>query len=396
MARAPIPIGELNRRIPEQGRIRIGKKVPIPGKPGKSRPAKLETFRFTSVDKAALETLAAKYGGTVQPWSDPLAPAGQWEVTTTATSLPIILPPDPLGETPVYEMWDGGALVKRCDGIDQVRTVATEDGGQESIDPCECAAAQRLSCKIKLRLNVILREVQFGGTWLLTSSGDNASEEMPGMVAMILQTQASGLQTAELYLSQRTRQVFTDKGGKQTRKFVVPMLRIAGATLEELAAGGGQVRALGSAPSNVVPIRPELEASNIGSGDSTADVADDVPLPNDPEFHDDNDDDIADAEIVDDTLVDQLARSIDQARKPQARLAILCNEVAKASTLVITGDDLRHLLVKRITQGRTESSKELTDAERKDAIDLLVAFKNGTRQWKLNAEGNLMIGRPQQ
>lgn len=51
------PILDLQRRLHEAGRIRIGVQVPT-GKQGKTRPAKLTTLRFTGQDRRALERVA--------------------------------------------------------------------------------------------------------------------------------------------------------------------------------------------------------------------------------------------------------------------------------------------------------------------------------------------------
>lgn len=49
---------DVQRRLVELGRIRLGQKAP-----GKGNPQRLETFRLTSASRSLLEAAAAIYGG---------------------------------------------------------------------------------------------------------------------------------------------------------------------------------------------------------------------------------------------------------------------------------------------------------------------------------------------
>ena len=70
----------IEHRPTELGRIRLGDKSP------KGLPTKIETWRLTSANKAALEAAAAIYGGTVEAWTD--APdEGYFELLTESTAL---------------------------------------------------------------------------------------------------------------------------------------------------------------------------------------------------------------------------------------------------------------------------------------------------------------------
>ncbi len=232
MAREIQPLAQLNRRIPEQGRIRIGKKV---GEKG--RPSKISTFRFTSQDRTAIEQIAAMYGGTAEPWSDDRHP-NQWQVETLVTEIDVVLPPGCLGDGPVYELWNKGGLLRRCDGVTcQVPKSAGDDHWMEPT-PCICRADGTEDCKVKLRLQVLLRgEVRFAGAWLLTTSSWNAAQELPGMVDMILAMQSGNLPLGILRLEQRV----SNRGGK-TYHFNIPVLAVD-ASLTEIAAGGNQLTA---------------------------------------------------------------------------------------------------------------------------------------------------------
>lgn len=246
--RAVVPIRDMARRIPEAGRIRFGVKT------GKAMKA-LDTFRFTSHDEEALTQIATLYGGTVAPWSDPKAAEGQHEVITEASEIRIVLPPDPLGGTPIYELWGGGGCERRCDGLNAEIVVKGQDGAEMSQVPCICTAANAMACEPRTRLSVILPEIRFGGVWRLETKSWNAAQEMPGMVDLIQTMQERGLTRGLLALKHRRSTV-----AGQTRRFVVPVLGVD-ETLNALASGAAQVGALGAAPQPL----PELEAGEDAS-----------------------------------------------------------------------------------------------------------------------------------
>lgn len=261
MTRPVVPIANLHRRIPEAGRIRFGVKT------AKAMKA-LDTFRFTSHDEQALGQIAGMYGGTVKPWSDPKAAEGQFEVITTAGEIRIVLPPDPLGGTPIYESWGGGGCERRCDGLTAEITTRGPDGAERTDVPCICSAQQAMTCEPRTRLAVILPEIRFGGVWRLETKSWNAAQEMPGMVELIQSLQERGLTRGVLALKHR-RSVTAG----ETHKFIVPVLGID-ETIEALASGGARV---GSLPASTQPSAGELEPAP----------------PADP------DDEVVDAEIVD-------------------------------------------------------------------------------------------------
>src|ERR1700730_1926927 len=60
-------------RLPEVGRLRLGEK-----KGEKGYPAKFDTFRFTSRDRALMDIVAKRFGGEVTPWASDEGP--QWQV----------------------------------------------------------------------------------------------------------------------------------------------------------------------------------------------------------------------------------------------------------------------------------------------------------------------------
>lgn len=285
MSRPVVPIRSLSMRLPDVGRIRTGKKGP------KGQPQKLDTFRFTSPDRTALDQIAQLYGGTVTPWKEPKASAGQFEVITGANEIRIALPPDALGESPVYEMWSGGGCQRRCDGETCEIAVADNDGFDLQQHPCLCLAKNVLECKVKTRLSVLLPEVRMTGVWRLDSGSWNVAQEMPAMVEAIRQLQDRGIVRGLLRLEQRT-QVLAGR----TNKFAVPVLGID-ETVEALAAGHARLGAIGAGSS---PPVPEL-------GPGTSEGEDQPPAGTDGEVTTPDraaspsaalDDEVVDAEIV--------------------------------------------------------------------------------------------------
>lgn len=222
------PIAEFGR-APEQGRIRYGMKTISAN--GKVIPKSITKFRFTSSDLTALDQIAALYGGKVSPWEKEYS-----EVVSTVAEVPIVLPPNPLGDGPVYELWKGAQCVRRCDGISAWVPTRTPDGSELLEVPCLCNEAQKLECKPTTRLSVILPEVRFGGVWRLDCKGFYGTNELPAMVSTVQELQGRGLSRAYLALERRQR---------GTKSFVVPVIRLQ-ATPNQLveAREAGQVPAL--------------------------------------------------------------------------------------------------------------------------------------------------------
>lgn len=270
-----MPIANIQRRLPEAGRIRFGVKS------GKAMKA-LSTFRFTSHDEEALGQIAGLYGGEVKPWSDPKAAQGQHEVITQASEIRIVLPPDPLGGTPVYESWGGGGCERRCDGLNAEISTRGPDGAEMTSVPCLCSAQGAMACEPRTRLSVILPEIRFGGVWRLETKSWNAAQEMPGMVSLIQSLQERGLTRGVLALKHR-RSV----SAGETHRFIVPVLGVD-ETIDALASGAAQVGAL---PSSAMPPAGELEA-----GDENVITE---PM-GDHGFGTGEDDEPVDAEIVED------------------------------------------------------------------------------------------------
>ncbi len=201
-----MPIIALQRRLREAGRIRIGEQVVAAN--GKKRPAKLDSFRFTSSDKLSMDSIAEVCGGEVKPWEG--APVGtQWELYAETTTLDVIVPPVDLAFSQFFELWSGGGCVRRCDG--QTNLITDK--------PCVCDPDEP-ECKPTTRLGVILTAVQGIGMWRLETHGWNAASELTGAIEVLRIVQNGGrMIPARLMLEQRQ----SKKDGK-TFNYAVPVL----------------------------------------------------------------------------------------------------------------------------------------------------------------------------
>lgn len=241
-----MPILDLQRRLHELGRIRIGERRPTSG--GKSRPAKLEVFRLTSRDRRAIDAAAAVYGGEPQKWAGPDG-VQQWEVYTSAAEMAVVVPPEDLAFSQFYELWSGGGCQRRCDG----RTEFIAD------QPCVCNPADR-ECDTHTRLSVILRDIPGLGVWRLDTQGWYAATELRGAVDVLAATTAVGrMLPARLRLEQRS----VMRPGQPRRDFAVPVLEIDVAFHELQSLAGSSAAALPTAepPAAIHERRQELPAA---------------------------------------------------------------------------------------------------------------------------------------
>ena len=198
----------LQRRLHEAGRIRIGDTVPS----GRGRrPVKLTTFRFTSRNQRSIEAVARTYGGTVKAWEN--APGGdQWEVVTEASEIPVVVPPEQMSFSQHYELWSGGGCNRRC------------DGEHESISqgPCICDPDDR-ECKPHTRLSLMLAAYPGTGLWRIDTSGYYAAVELGGameVAAMLTATVGRAVLPGMLRVEART----VKRPDKPPNNFTVPVL----------------------------------------------------------------------------------------------------------------------------------------------------------------------------
>lgn len=272
------PIIDLQRRLVEVGRVRMGKK-------DGNRPVRLNTWRLTSSDRARLEAAAGLFGGTVAAWDG--SPKGdEFELITTVAELPILLlPGQALSQW--HELWSGGGCQRRCDGEREIL----------ADQPCVCdTEGGDRKCKPTTRLSVMLPDVPGLGCWRLESHGFYAAVELSATAAMLEQATARGqMLPARLRIDQR-RQV---KDG-QTTRYAVPVIDIDVRFRDAIAGiGGARTEVLEAAPdyralpasTGGVSVREGLDAaarqaqpkaatarSAAPIGD-TIDFASDVPVP---------------------------------------------------------------------------------------------------------------------
>jgi hypothetical protein len=270
-----IPLSQIENRPPEAGRIRLGEK-----RNGKM--TRLDTWRFTSPERAQIEAVAEVYGGTVRQWNEPKAnPPNQWDVVTDTDRLHVWLPPGSL--TSSYEKWSqGGGCERRCDG--ENCTVYYKTGPERM--PCVCATEEGdAQCKTTSRLSVMVPEIPFSGVYRLDTKSEYFHREAPGMIHMIEAMQAANrIVKVDLLITHRSR-----KTAQGTRHFPVPQI-VLGQSPEQILVGHAGIGQLSEGA------RPLA----LGSGFVEAE-----PQVMDPVWHGtDVDDEVIDGEIVDAEVVE--------------------------------------------------------------------------------------------
>jgi hypothetical protein len=241
-----MPILDLQTRARELGRIRLGQVVTANGK---TRPEKVDRFRFTSYSRELLDQVAALYGGTVGEWQPQGNGARGFEVLTDARRVPILVPPQPVSQW--YELWSGGGCQRRCDGTTE----------QLTDRPCVCDPdPEERECKPTTRLNVMLRDVPGLGVWRLESHGYYAAVELPAVAEFL--AAARGYVPAALLLEERTA-----KRGGQTRRYMVPAIEVEQITPAQLMSGAVQ----GMQPAEIAAAEPAaIEAGRPDWGELVA------------------------------------------------------------------------------------------------------------------------------
>lgn len=340
-------ISQLGTRVREQGRLRMGVKT------GSAMKA-LRHWRFTSPEREPLEQLAALYGGKVKPWSDSKAGQGgdQFELLSTSAKIHVFIPPG--GLSTWYEEWSGGGIKRRCDG----ETVWL-DGDEEKPTPCICNASQKMVCKPKTRLSVVLPEIQpFGGVWRLDTGSWNAADEMAAMERMLDALQVDGLVNAELLIEERQKMV---KGRKS--KFVVPVILVSASAQQALDAPDG-LALLAPAPALALEAGagPEVLADP-----SAATQQGDEP-------------DIVDAQIVD---IDGYDRSgMDE------RLTIALDLIVQRHE--VTYPELAAAFAVSASNGDTTDLDALADSQHAGAVTVAERMAQGQRQFLGIKDGRLV------
>ena len=298
MTRALVPLHERDTRMPEAGRIRLGIRS------GKAMKA-LHTFRFTASSRENIDELAHLYGGKVEPMADPKS-QHKFQVTSTTDSIPIYLPRDSFSTW--YELWEGSGRKRQCDGVTASIPRQTPDGWEPVDVDCICHAEGRTTCRPVSRLNVIIPTIAFAGVWRLETKGWNAMAELPGMIKIVEALNEQGqLVQATLSVQQRSK---IGPNGKSN--FVVPVISLPFTPADALT-GAANVTAIASAPS--------FGALEAGPHQQGVEVPVSLRVV--------HDDDIIDAEIVeDDPLRDRFEDMCTERYLPYDRLwPALCRQV---------------------------------------------------------------------
>jgi hypothetical protein len=231
MQRRSLPIGE----------IRMGTSVAVAGKDYR-KPVRLETWRFTTASEAAVEVVAAKYGGKVAPWE---RKKGRWEVITDRTAIDVWVPPRGEAVDANMELWNGPKCLRRCDGVTM---------SLPSRRPCQCpqpddprdpvsvmaARAERdrlaglrppQACKVLTRISVTIPDLPgLLGVWRLNTGSVNAAVETGDSgEAMAIAREGGVYLPAVLRMEWRVRSA-------DGSPYQVPVLQI-GLSMRELADG---------------------------------------------------------------------------------------------------------------------------------------------------------------
>lgn len=231
-----MPIIDIQRRLREVGRIRLGEQVANKSGNG-THPAKIDKFRFTSPDERSINAIAGIYGGIPQPWEG-AAVGEQWELYADSKELDVLVPPIELAWSQWMENWSGAVCRNRCDGQTDIKNDTA----------CSCDPDSP-TCKPTSRLGVILTAVDGIGIWRLESHGWNAASELNGSIEVLRVVQNRGAMVpARLLLEQRQQKKVGKDGKPETFNFAVPVLDL---NLSVAALTGGATRQL---ESGVTPI----------------------------------------------------------------------------------------------------------------------------------------------
>jgi hypothetical protein len=232
-----MPILDLQMRMRQLGEIRIGHAIDTGrlDKNGKAvkRPAKLNAFRFTSPSREILTSVATLYGGEVKPWTPANGGPSEFEVYSTSTRLPVLIPPrDSVSQW--YELYAGSKCQRRCDGVTE----------HKQDRPCMCNPEER-DCKITTRVNVMLRNLPALGQWLLISKGYHAAVTLPPAAELL--AKAGGYVEGWLGMEEKSA-IVKDKPAR----FMVPTLDVE-ITPTALMAGNitGATPAVATGPERV-------------------------------------------------------------------------------------------------------------------------------------------------
>lgn len=233
---------DIQRRGQQIGRLRIGQQVAIikDGRDtGKTRPAKLDCFRFTTGSRMTAFAIAELYGGEVREWGK------EFEVITGQSVIGVTVPPRDEVVSQWYEMWSAGGCQRRCDSQreqisngpclcphadDPSDTEAVAEAALERADLAKANPPQ--ACKLITRIAVMIPDLPGLGVFRLDTSSYYAAVEIGDSAALMQMARDRGVfLPAMLRIEQRKR-----VAGGQTKNYPVPVLEVL-ATFRSLATG---------------------------------------------------------------------------------------------------------------------------------------------------------------
>jgi hypothetical protein len=228
------------------GQIKAGDKEDLGG--GKSRPHRLDGFRFTTPAPSVAAQIAEHYqGDEPRPWGK------QWEVYTKVREIAVALPPGNLVISQAMMRWSGGGPTMVCDGVStsqpergpcqcpQPADPGDPDSVWEAIRERRKLAGQKTprGCYPYTWINVCLVDIGGFGVWQLLSKSENAAAEIIQQAALLEQARAAGQYLpARLALEYREARV-----DGMLRQYNVPALRID-ASIRAIASGDFAGRSL--------------------------------------------------------------------------------------------------------------------------------------------------------
>lgn len=270
-----MPLLDVQRRGQQLGRIRLGQTVTT--KDGKNRPARLDTFRFTTQSRVAAQAIAELYGGEIKDWNN------EFEVITSKSAIGVTVPPRDQVVSQWYEMWSKGGCQRRCDSQTEQIT-----GG-----PCQCphaddptdlaqveaAAKERArlaamnppqACKAVTRISVMIPDLPGLGVFRLDTGSYYAAVEIGDAAALMQAARDQGVFLPAVLRIEHRQRVAEGR----TKKFPVPVLEVM-ATFREIASG--QLEAGGLAAQ--LPPPPAMQRRAITSGQPAQNPAPAAALP---------------------------------------------------------------------------------------------------------------------
>lgn len=372
-----MPMLDIQKRHAEVFRIRLGDKGP------KGQPQKLtDSMRVTSPNRSVVEAFVDVYGGEVTAWEN------QWQAYLPVTALPVLILP---GQSIVqwWELYKQSVCERRCDGeVEQL-------SGQACKCPADITVRMQTkgACRPMTRINVVCPEVAVVGAGSLVTHGMIAAETLPQSVAVAEAALARGLMVPGML------RVIVHEG---KRHYVVPQLEIVGVTLSQLETGEidrPAVQAPAPAAVAAPPTPKAIPAQSSASaprrpaeapplpGEETAEPADEfdrIALTNRIEALDDEHRAVAAERWKAANLPPRTHADFSKVHVDAAESLLLAVEMeaddtydrrrkhvnAKMGEVGVKGDDARHELVRHATDGRTDSTKRLSQAD----VDAIVAY----------------------